>query len=200
MVPSPHVAATGRTVQCSICEKPTEGVRSSRTCPRCHASKISRTTNEAGDDVLFCSHCDHLWSQPHQPTPRVLFVDDEEGVRLLVARALRSAGYDVVTASDGRHGLAMANEQGPFDLFLLDVRMPHMTGDELGAELRRRDPDCKILYFTGFADQLFDAKSSLWDHEAFLEKPAPPTALLEAVSLLLFGHVNGPDSPAPRSQ
>ena len=167
-------------------------------CPQCHATKIIRTRNDAGEDVLFCSHCDHLWSQARQPSPRVLIVDDEEGVRLLVARALRSAGYDVVAASDGLDGLAVANEQGPFDLFLLDVRMPAMTGEELANELRRRDPDCKILYFTGFADQLFTAKPMLWDREAFLEKPAAPTALLEAVSLLLFGHINGPDSPESR--
>jgi DNA-binding NarL/FixJ family response regulator len=70
--------------------------------------------------------------------------------------------------------------------------MPNMTGDQLAQQLRRRHPDCKVLYFTGFADQLFDTKSPLWDNEAFIEKPATPTALLEAVSVLLYGHANGP--------
>jgi len=67
-----------------------------------------------------------------------------------------------------------------------------MTGDELAQHLRRIDPDCKVLYFTGFADQLFDSKETLWQNEAFIEKPAAPTALLEAVSLLLYGHTHGP--------
>ena len=67
-----------------------------------------------------------------------------------------------------------------------------MTGDELAQQLRRRQPDCKVLYFTGFTDQLFASKDTLWEAEAFIEKPATPTALLEAVSLLLYGHTRGP--------
>ncbi|HXD73434.1 MAG TPA: response regulator [Vicinamibacterales bacterium] len=161
-------------------------------CPRCHATKVLRTRTDDGGAAFACSHCDHLWSQPLQAPPRVLVADDEEGIRLLMARALRSAGYEVVTTSDGEEALQIAEEQGPFDVFLLDVRMPEMTGDEVATELRRRDPDSKILYFTGFVDQLFTQKADLWEHEAFLEKPARPTALLEAVSLLLFGHIKGP--------
>ena len=179
--------------QMSVVDEPKK-YSPSGTCPLCHGTRVSRTTNDAGEDVLFCSHCGHLWSQPPQAPPRVLVVDDEEGIRLLVTRALRTAGYEAVTAADGVEGLNIASHQGPFDLFLLDVRMPHMTGNELAQQLRRVDPDCKVLYFTGYADQLFDAKPVLWEREAFLEKPAPPTALLEAVSLLLFGHINGPES------
>ena len=126
--------------------------------------------------------------------PRVLVVDDEPAIRALANRTLRSAGYEVVTAADGVEGLDVDEHQPqPFDVFLLDVRMPNMTGDELAQRLRRRHPDCKVLYFTGFADQLFDTKSPLWDNESFIEKPATPTALLEAVSMLLYGHTHGPE-------
>jgi two-component system cell cycle sensor histidine kinase/response regulator CckA len=111
----------------------------------------------------------------------------------LANRALRNAGYDVVTAADGVEGLDIDEHQPQsFDVFLLDVRMPNMTGDEVAQQLRRRHPDCKVLYFTGFADQLFDRKPVLWDNEAFIEKPAAPTALLEAVSMLLYGDTQGP--------
>jgi len=71
--------------------------------------------------------------------------------------------------------------------------MPKMSGDELARQLRSADPDAKVLYFTGYSDRLFHEKSRLWEHEAFLEKPVTPTGLLEAVSLALFGHINGPD-------
>ena len=67
--------------------------------------------------------------------------------------------------------------------------MPGMTGDELAQRLRKSDPGLKVLYLTGFSDQLFDRKSALWADEAFLEKPATVRGLLEAVSLLLRGHV-----------
>jgi FixJ family two-component response regulator len=99
----------------------------------------------------------------------------------------------VVTAADGVEGLDVdAHQPQPFDVFLLDVRMPKLTGDELAQQLRRRHPDCKVLYFTGFADQLFTSKQTLWKNEAFIEKPASPSALLEAVSMLLYGHTLGP--------
>ena len=65
-----------------------------------------------------------------------------------------------------------------------------MAGDELASRLRQRDPDLKVLYLTGYADQLFKSKHTLWDGEAFLEKPCSIGGLLEAVSLLLRGKVS----------
>ena len=67
-----------------------------------------------------------------------------------------------------------------------------MTGDELAHDLRRAAPDCKVLYFTGFSDELFAANEALGDCEAFIDKPASPNALLEAAPLLLYGHLRGP--------
>jgi DNA-binding NarL/FixJ family response regulator len=67
-----------------------------------------------------------------------------------------------------------------------------MRGDELARQLRQRDPDVKVLYFTGYSDRLFEHRKTLWEHEAFIEKPVTVNGLLEAVSLLLFGQTNGP--------
>lgn len=162
------------------------------TCPNCHATRVLRTSNASGRE-FFCPHCDHIWPTDRAGAPRVLVVDDEPGIRALANRTLRNAGYDVVTAADGVEGLDVdEHEPQPFDVFLLDVRMPNMTGDEVAQQLRRRHPDCKVLYYTGYADQLFDRKPMLWDNEAFIEKPAGPTALLEAVSMLLYGDTHGP--------
>jgi two-component system cell cycle sensor histidine kinase/response regulator CckA len=77
---------------------------------------------------------------------------------------------------------------------VVDVLMPHMSGDELARQLRQRDPDVKVLYFTGYSDQLFKEKITLWEHEAFVDKPLSGTGLMEAVSLLLFGHTHGPET------
>jgi two-component system cell cycle sensor histidine kinase/response regulator CckA len=122
---------------------------------------------------------------------RVLVVDDEESVRRFADHVLRESGYDVVTALDGPEALRLVEQQRPFDLFLLDVVMPEMRGDELGRRLREQDPDAKILYFTGYPDRLFQERRILWENEAFIEKPASLNGLLEAVSLLLFGSVGG---------
>ncbi len=124
--------------------------------------------------------------------PRVLVVDDEISILTFAQRALSDAGYDVVVASDGPEALRILEAERPFDVFVVDVMMPQMRGDELGRQLRQPDPDVKVLYFTGYADRLFDERTLLWEHEAFLEKPVTVRGLLEAVSLLTFGHIHGP--------
>lgn len=107
---------------------------------------------------------------------------------------LREAGYDVVTASDGPDALRLIVQQQPFELFVIDVAMPQMTGDELARQLRAVDPDVKVLYCTGYSDRLFREEAMLGEHEAFVDKPCSAQALLEAVSLLLFGNTQGPQS------
>src|SRR5207245_2920984 len=99
---------------------------------------------------------------------------------------------------DGIDGLRTFEQERPFDLCLLDVRMPRMAGDELARHVHRTDPNCKVLYFTGFSDALFDSKVTLRENEAFLDKPATPSALVQAVSVLLFGHTHGL-TPTPSS-
>jgi hypothetical protein len=50
----------------------------------------------------------------------------------------------------------------------------------------------KVLYFTGTIDRLFEHRKALWEHEAVVEKPVTVKGLMEAVSLMLFGHTHGP--------
>jgi YesN/AraC family two-component response regulator len=67
--------------------------------------------------------------------------------------------------------------------------MPEMTGDELARRMRMRQPDVRVLYLTGFNEQLFADKRVLWEGEAYLDKPTTIEGLLEAVSLLLHGRL-----------
>jgi CheY-like chemotaxis protein len=124
--------------------------------------------------------------------PTVLVVDDEKAIRVLVEKILSAGGYESHTASNGPDALRLLDAHGPFDLFVLDLAMPQMSGTELAGHIRRANPSAKILYFTGFADRLFDEKGQLSQDEAFIEKPVTVNGLLEAVSLLLFGHIRGP--------
>jgi two-component system, cell cycle sensor histidine kinase and response regulator CckA len=126
----------------------------------------------------------------HHP-PRVLVVDDEHSIRLFAERALGEAGYEVAVAWDGPEALKIVEAQAPFDVFVIDLLMPTMRGDEVARRIRQMDADAKVLYFTGYSDVLFKEKMTLWEHEAFIEKPVSVKALLEAVSLLLFGHTQG---------
>jgi CheY-like chemotaxis protein len=128
---------------------------------------------------------------------RVLVVDDEPQICGFVSLVLRDAGYHVTTAGDGPDALAVVAEQGAPDLLLTDFRMPQMNGDELAARLRQSLPDLKVLYLTGYSQALFDNRATLWEGEAFLDKPCSPSELLEGVSMLLFNHTVPTPAAAP---
>jgi two-component system, cell cycle sensor histidine kinase and response regulator CckA len=127
------------------------------------------------------------------PRPlRVLVVDDEEPVRKFVDRVLRDAGYDTQVAEGGADALQAAQKMEALDLLVTDVMMPQMTGDELARRLRQNEPSLKVLYLTGFADRLFKEKVTLWEDEAFLDKPCSVKGLQQAVSMLCFGKLEVP--------
>ena len=84
--------------------------------------------------------------------PRVLIVDDEDSMRMLVARAIAMDGHEIVTAADGAEALEILGE-GAFDLLLTDIQMPVMDGIALALAAARDFPRTTILLMTGFADQ-----------------------------------------------
>lgn len=114
----------------------------------------------------------------------VLIVDDEPPMREYVSRTLQKAGYRTLVAADGAEALDIAANLPSLDVVVTDVMMPEMTGDEVARRLRLTHPAIKVLYFTGYSDHLFDEKISLWEGEAYLEKPCTSKGLLEAVSQL----------------
>ena|SRR5436190_1801059 len=85
---------------------------------------------------------------------RILIAEDEDGIRTLIARALRQDGHDVMTANDGAQALdVLARERGAFELLLTDIRMPVMDGIALAHAAARQHPAVTILVMTGYADQ-----------------------------------------------
>jgi PAS domain S-box-containing protein len=127
--------------------------------------------------------------QPRVASPRgsetILLVDDEEGVRKLVYAVLKSNGYDVLEASDGRAALAAYEKNAhKVDMVLTDVVMPQMNGFELGRELGGRAPGLKILYMSGYRDNPIGASTGEAPR-AFLQKPFTPDALLSKVREVL---------------
>lgn len=117
---------------------------------------------------------------------RVLVVDDEEGMRQLVRRCL-AQDCDLIEAGGGAEALALVGEGSAVDLLVTDEMMPEMEGHELARRLRTQNPDLKVLYLTGFADQLFDAKNQMWESEAYLDKPFTRDSLRQAIAQVVFG-------------
>jgi CheY-like chemotaxis protein len=85
---------------------------------------------------------------------RVLIADDEDSMRMLVARAIAMDGHDTVTAQDGAEALdILTREAGAFDLLLTDIQMPVMDGIALALTAARDFPHVTILLMTGYAEQ-----------------------------------------------
>ena len=124
---------------------------------------------------------------PGKPRPapgtleRVLVVDDEEGVRLVIAGMLRQGGYQVQTAAGGEEALRLvAAARPPMDLVVSDLMMPGMSGIELARALRERWPGLRILFVSGYSAQSVGLVDELRG-EALIEKPPDAATLLETV-------------------
>jgi len=111
----------------------------------------------------------------------VLCVDDERiGLRVRKIM-LESRGFKVLTASDGRQGLTVF-DQNKVDLVVLDYFMPDMNGGEVAAELRRRQPDLPIIFLSAYFSLPPEALELA---NAFITKGDPPDALLEKIEQLV---------------
>ncbi len=112
----------------------------------------------------------------------ILLVEDEDGLRSLNARGLRSRGYTVVEAANGVEAMEVLEAQdGKIDLVVSDVVMPEMDGPTLLKEMRGRNPTLKVIFVSGYAEEAFS--KSLPDNEqfAFLPKPFTLTQLVAQV-------------------
>ncbi|MGB9775826.1 MAG: ATP-binding protein [Anaerolineae bacterium] len=102
--------------------------------------------------------------------PRILVIDDEEGIRAGCRRALEPEGYIVETAATGQEGLRRFRE-GNFDLVLIDVVLPDMRGVDLLAPILEKDPDVVCVVITGYATVELAVQAIRSGAYDFLSKP-----------------------------
>jgi len=119
---------------------------------------------------------------------RILFVEDEDAVRVVAARLLRARGYEVIEAADGEEALALAEEHaGQIDLLISDVIMPGIDGPTLLKKARGFLGDAPVMFISGYAEAEF---SDLLEDEkgvTFLPKPLDIKTLAERVKQQLQG-------------
>lgn len=116
---------------------------------------------------------------------RVLIIDDDTTFCELLAEMLEEKGMDVEWTTDGFGGYEMSLNQ-PYDLFILDQRMPLVLGSELAEYLREDNPNAKIILTSAFADEaLGDIAKSI--DSPLLSKPFRANRLLELIKRLLSG-------------
>jgi CheY-like chemotaxis protein len=118
----------------------------------------------------------------------VLLVEDDGAVREVAARALREAGYRVLAASGAGEAMELAaRAPGPVDVLVTDVVMPGVNGKALADDLRRRRPDIKVLFVSGYTDDIIGRHGVLDPGVQFLPKPFTGSALAAKVTEVLGG-------------
>jgi CheY-like chemotaxis protein len=114
-------------------------------------------------------------------TETIVVVEDEEAVRSLMVRMLRSMGYWVLEASRADEAqMVCTRHKGPVHLLLTDVIMPHKNGRDLLDHLRPMRPDIKVLFISGYTEDAL-RRRMLWTDAAFLQKPFTEDALARKV-------------------
>jgi len=118
----------------------------------------------------------------------VLLVEDEDAVRSFAARALGQRGYHVLEATTGVEALEVfASHQGEVDLVVSDVVMPEMDGPTLCEQLRRKRPDLKVIFISGYAEDSFRQHLAENEDFMFLQKPFDLKELAAVVKAALQG-------------
>src|SRR5215470_15874552 len=118
----------------------------------------------------------------------ILLVEDEEGLRALNARGLQSRGYTVIEAGNGIEALQeMEKRGGEVDIVVSDVVMPEMDGLALMKELKKRKPEIKIIFVSGYAEDAFDKNLPDQTQFNFLPKPFTLKQLVRVVKETMAG-------------
>jgi len=127
-----------------------------------------------------------------QGTETVLLVEDREDVRSMAREVLESYGYRVLEAANGAQALEVAGRYtGHLDLLLTDVVMPVMNGRELSDRLKELRPETKVLFMSGYSENVIVHQGILKSGIAYIAKPMTPDALAAKVRETL-----GPSSVA----
>lgn len=119
-------------------------------------------------------------------TECILLVEDDSHVRTLVRDELRKLGYTVIEARNGVEACLQASQQlDQVDLLLTDMVMPGMGGRELAQHLSMIKPDLRILFMSGYTDDLGILSGHRQETTRFLQKPFTPDVLAETIRQLL---------------
>ena len=111
-------------------------------------------------------------SAPERGSETVLLVEDEEPVRHITTRLLESLGYRVIEAQTGEEAVSLFGVCGEkIDLLMTDVVMPGIGGREVVEALQTKDPDLKVLFQSGYTDDMVVRRGILRAEVAFLKKP-----------------------------
>ena len=108
---------------------------------------------------------------------RVLVVEDDPTIRLIVAEALLQGGHEVDAVADADAALARIDGGAPYDVVVTDLYLPGVRGDELARHVHSRTPTARFVFHTGAAPQ-----DGSFPDAVHLPKPSTPAAVVQAVA------------------
>lgn len=128
----------------------------------------------------------------HTDVAKVLIVEDDDDIRLLITKRVKAAGHMVLGAPDGEAALQAIAQRGAPEVAILDVGLPGMEGPELLVEMRRRmdNPGFPAIFLSARVNQ-DDVERGRALNAAYLTKPVDVTALLAAISQAVPGQARG---------
>jgi len=111
---------------------------------------------------------------------KILIVDDEESLRTLLSISLSHKGFEVFTAEDGKKGIEIFRQESP-PIVITDIKMPGIDGLEVLRQIRRLDPDTRVIVITGHGDMESAVESLKLEASDFISKPVKEEALMVAI-------------------
>jgi len=111
---------------------------------------------------------------------KILLIDDEAGIRKLLSISLRSEGYDVITAENGKRGIELFEQEAP-SIVLTDIKMPGTDGISILRRIKEINPETEVIVITGDGDMKLAVKSLQLDASDFITKPISEEALSVAL-------------------
>ena len=117
----------------------------------------------------------------------VLVVEDEQAVRDLVVEVLGDLGYRALQAAEGTSALAVLESDQPLDLLITDIGLPGLNGRQIAEAARRRRPDLKVLFMTGYAENAVIGAGLLQPGMAMVTKPFAMEALATRIREMISG-------------
>ncbi|HOP39697.1 MAG TPA: PAS domain S-box protein [Geobacteraceae bacterium] len=122
----------------------------------------------------------------------ILLAEDDEEVRMLGRFLLEECGHEVILAENGEDAVAKFTAHAErISLVILDVVMPKMNGKQAFEAIRSVRPEVKVLFMSGYTEEIVNAKGVLKDGGDFIEKPIIPKTFLKKVRQVLDGNVGG---------
>ena len=120
------------------------------------------------------------------PSPTILLVEDEEGVRAVLHELLTGLGFSVLQAANGAEAVDLARgHDGVIDLVITDMVMPVMSGQELARNLAELRPGVRILYMSAFASNMYSPSALANALADYISKPFDLDTFVSKVRELL---------------